>query len=407
VHGALLLREGPLKIAMGSFAESITVEDLERDPYPIFARLRAEEPVAWVPAVNCWLVTRAAEVEVVCTRTEWFTAQAPDSPVDISFGGRTLMTMDGDEHLELRRSLDAKFRPRVVATYIDDLVTPITQQYLEQLLTKPVRTAELMSEYFEPISVLSLGRVLGLGHLSAQTLQDWFHGLAMGATNFEQDPGKQAISDTTAAQIDAQLRPLMTRLQTEPDDSTIAAMLTSGCPVGSFRSIEQVMPSLKVILLGGMQEPGHGAGACLAALLLHPEQFAWLRAHPQHWDDAVHEALRWIAPIGTQQATAVVDVELAGRLIPQGDLVSAVVSSACHDESLFTEPGRFDIHRPRRPNAAFGYGPHFCAGHQFARDLERISLSMLVEALPDLELTQPVEFRGWEFRAPTALHVRW
>jgi len=74
---------------------------------------------------------------------------------------------------------------------------------------------------------------------------------------------------------------------------------------------------------------------------------------------------------------------------------------------LFTEPGRFDIHRPRRPNAAFGYGPHFCAGHQFARDLERISLSMLVEALPDLELTQPVEFRGWEFRAPTALHVRW
>lgn len=392
---------------MASIADTITVEDLERDPYPIFARLRAEEPVAWVPAVNCWLVTRASDVEVVCTRTELFTAEAPDSPVDISFGGRTLMTMDGAEHLELRRSLDAKFRPRVVATYIDDLVTPIAQQALDRLLAKRERSAELMSEYFEPISVLSLGQVLGLGHLSAQTLQDWFHGLAMGATNFEQDVHKQALSDATAAEIDAQLRPLMQRLQREPDDSTIAAMLTSGCPAGSFRTIEHVMPSLKVILLGGMQEPGHGAGACLAALLLHPEQFTWLRANPDHWDDAVHEALRWVAPIGTQQATALVDVELGGAVIPQGALVSAVVSSACHDEALFEEPARFDIRRPRRANAAFGYGPHFCAGHQFARDLERISLSLLVDALPDLALTQDVQFRGWEFRAPTGLHVRW
>mgnify|MGYP006276453549 CR=1 FL=1 len=392
---------------MGTFAQSITVDALENDPYPIYARLRAEEPVAWVPAVNCWLVTQAVDVEVVCTRTEWFTAQAPDSPVDISFGGATLMTMDGAEHLELRRGLDAKFRPRVVATYIDSLVSPIAQQALDRLLAKPERTAELMSEYFEPISVLSLGQVLGLGHLSAQTLQDWFHGLAMGATNFEQDPHKQAISDATAADIDAQLRPLMQHLQQHPDDSTIAAMLTSGCPAGSFRAIEQVMPSLKVVLLGGMQEPGHGAGSCLTALLQHPDQLTWLRANPQHWDDAVHEALRWVAPIGTQQATAVTDVELGGARIPQGDLVSAVVASACHDESLFDDPARFDIRRIRRANAAFGYGPHFCAGHQFARDLERISLQLLVDAMPNLELTEPVTFRGWEFRAPTGLKVRW
>lgn len=392
---------------MGAFAESITVDDLEADPYPIYARLRAEEPVAWVPAVNCWLVTRAADVEVVCTKADLFTAQAPDSPVDISFGGPTLMTMDGEPHLDLRRALDARFRPRVVTTYIDDLVTPFAEQALDRLLAKSDRQAELMHEYFEPISVLSLGKVLGLGHLSADRLQDWFHGLAMGATNFEQDPGKQALSDATAADIDRELRPMMARLQVEPDESTIASMLTSGCPVGQPRSIDYVMPSLKVILLGGMQEPGHAAGSCLAALLAHPDQFAWLREQPERWDDAVHEALRWMAPIGTQQATAVVDVPLGGAVIPEGALVSAVVSSACHDEALFADPARFDITRPRKPNAAFGYGPHFCAGHQFARDLERISLQMLVEAMPEMALLEPVTFRGWEFRAPTALRVRW
>ena len=247
----------------------------------------------------------------------------------------------------------------------------------------------------------------GLGHLSAEKLQDWFHGLAMGAINFEGDPAKQAANDATAAEIDAELRPLMERLRIEPGDSSLASLLTHGCPVGQARTIEHVMPSLKVILLGGMQEPGHGAASCLAALLQHPDQFAWLRENPDRWDDAVHEALRWMAPIGTMQATAVDDVELGGAVIPKGALVSAVVSSACHDESQFDDPARFDIRRTRQPNAAFGYGPHFCAGHQFARDLERIALTVLVDAMPDIELTAPVEFRGWEFRAPTAVRVRW
>jgi cytochrome P450 len=392
---------------MTTFADSITVEELDTDPYPVYARLRATEPVTWVPALDCWLVTRAADVEFVTSNPDLFTAEAPDAPIDRSFGGRTLMTTDGAEHLALRRALDARFRPRVVATYIDDLVRPIAQRTLDALLVRPERTAELVADYFEPVSVLSLGQVLGLGHLSAQRLQEWFHGLAMGAINYEGDPTKQAANDATAADIDRELVPLMERLRRDPDDSTIASMLTHGCPVDHPRSIAEVMPSLKVILLGGMQEPGHGAASCLAALLQHPDQLAWLREHPDRWDDAVHEALRWVAPIGTMQVTARTDIELAGVTIPAGALVSAVVSSACHDETLFDAPESFDIRRERRPNAAFGYGPHFCAGHQFARDLERISLQLLVDAMPGLELAEPVAFRGWEFRAPAALHVRW
>ena len=392
---------------MPTFAESITVEALDADPYPIYARLRQQEPVAWVPALSCWLVTRAVDVELVTTRPELFTAQAPQAPIDRSFGGRTLMTMDGDEHLALRRSLDARFRPRVVATYIDDLVRPIAQDHLDRLLARPARAAELVGDYFEPVSVLALGQVLGVGHLSAERLQEWFHGLAMGAINYEGDPAKQAANDAVAADIDHELVPMMERLQREPDDSTIASMLTHGCPAGQWREIAEVMPSLKVILLGGMQEPGHGAASCLAALLTHPDQLAWLRENPQRWDDAVHEALRWVAPIGTMQVTTVAEVELGGVTVPAGALVSAVVSSACRDETVFDAPDVFDIRRQRRPNAAFGYGPHFCAGHQFARDLERICLELLVDAMPDLELTEPVVFRGWEFRAPTALHVRW
>jgi cytochrome P450 len=394
---------------MTTFAESITVEDLDRDPYPIYERLRAESPVAWVPAVNLWMVTRAADVETVASRPDLFTAQVADSPVDRSFGGSTVMTLDGEEHLELRRSLDATYRPRVVSTYIDDLVEPLARRFLERIRARPERRAELVTEYFEPISVLSLGAVLGLGHLSAETLQEWFHGLAMGAINFENDPEKQRINDATAAAIDTELRPLMTRLREEPDSSTIASMLTHGCPVGQARTIERVMPSLKLIILGGMQEPGHGAATCLVALLRDPEQLAWVRADPARWEDAVHEALRWIAPIGTQTRQAVGDVELGGATIPAGAMVAGVVASACRDEALVERPEVYDARRERRPHAAFGYGPHFCAGHAFARGQEQIALRVLCDALPGLELDpdHDIEFRGWEFRAPTAVHVRW
>jgi cytochrome P450 len=394
---------------MPTYAETITVADLELDPYPIYARLRAESPVAWVPAVNLWMVTRAADVETVASRPELFTARVADSPVDRSFGGSTVMTLDGEEHLELRRSLDATYRPRVVSTYIEDLVEPLAQRFLERILARPDRRAELVAEYFEPISVLSLGSVLGLGHLSADTLQEWFHGLAMGAINFENDPDKQRINDATAAAIDTELRPLMTRLREEPDGSTIASMLTHGCPAGQARTIERVMPSLKLIILGGMQEPGHGAATCLVALLRDTGQLAWVREDPARWEDAVHEALRWIAPIGTQTRQAVGDVELGGVTIPAGSMVAGVVASACRDEALLERPEVYDARRERRPHAAFGYGPHFCAGHAFARGQEQIALRVLCEALPDLELDpdHEVEFRGWEFRAPTAVHVRW
>ena len=82
-----------------------------------------------------------------------------------------------------------------------------------------------MADYFEPVSVLGLGRVLGLGHVSGDTLRRWFHGLAQGAINFEDDPARWEISDATGAEIDRELGPVLERLWREPDESTISTML--------------------------------------------------------------------------------------------------------------------------------------------------------------------------------------
>lgn len=392
---------------MATFAESITVADLDRDPYPIYSRLRKESPVAYVPAVNLWLVTRAKDVEFVTTHPELFTAEVTDSVLDRSFKGKSLLTMDGAEHIAMRKSLDSKYRPRTVSTYITDLVEPIARNQLNVIVSE--NRSELVSSYFEPISVLGLGAVLGLGHLSAETLQHWFHGLAMGATNFERDPEKQKISDLVESEMNHELMPIMERLLEHPDDSTMSHMLHSGMPEGERRTPEYILPTLKLTILGGMQEPGHGAAATFYALAKIPGAFDRLIKNPDLWDDVIQEGLRWIAPIGTQTRQATADIELGGVVIPAGAAVAAVVASASRDESVFENPDDFDMDRPRQSNASFGYGPHFCAGHAFARELEKISLQVLIEGLPNISIAddEVVQFFGWEFRAPTELNAKW
>jgi len=344
------------------FAESVTVEDLEADPYPVYARLRREAPVCFIPAVGLWFVTRYQDVEQVVTRPDLFTAELDDSPVDRTFGSPTILTVDGDRHLELRRALDTKYRPKNVNAYIDDLVRPAARQLLDKLHQE----AELMADYFEPLSVLSLGQVLGVAHLGVDRLRDWFWRLHLGVINFEGNPDRAAVGLGCSREIDEVLTPFL-----------------------------------------GMQEPGHGGGTTLAGLLANPAQLDAVVKDPDHLlPAAVEEGLRWVSPIGTQTRQAVADTELAGVTIPAGAAIGALVSAANRDESRFADPDQFDIFRARHSNLAFGSGKHFCAGHAFSRAQIRIALEELLARFPGLTLTAEPEFRGWEFRAPRQLPVR-
>ena len=177
------------------FAAAVTVEALDRDPYPIYARLRDEAPVCLVPAVGLWFVTRWADVEEAATRPDVFAARVDPSPLERTMGGESILLLDGAPQKRLRTMLDPSLRPRVVEATTPDLIEPLVAELLDGLAGRD--EAELMSEYFEPVLVLGLGRVLGLGHLDGDTLRRWFHGLAEGAINFEDDPAKWEISDAS------------------------------------------------------------------------------------------------------------------------------------------------------------------------------------------------------------------
>jgi cytochrome P450 len=389
------------------WAASITVEQLDDDPYPIYARMRRDAPVCFVPAVGLWFVTRWGDVERAASSPELIDSAVTPSPLDRVMGGKSILVLDGEPQKKLRAMLDPSLRPRVVEATTPGLAEPLVESLLDGLAARG--EAELMSEYFEPVSVLSLGRVLGLGHLDGDTLRRWFHGLAEGAINFEDDPARWEIADATGAEIDRELAPVLERMWVEPDDSTISTMLQHA--EGSFEQrVAQILPTLKVILLGGMQEPGHAAGTTLAGLLA-AGQAAEVAADPGRLlRDAIEEGLRWVSPIGTQTRRAKVPVELGGVTLPAGASLGVLVSSANRDEKVWgPHADVFDVHRPRRNHAAFGFGPHFCSGHHFSRVQMRIALRRLLERLPGLRLDveRPPVFTGWEFRAPRNLHVTW
>jgi cytochrome P450 len=394
------------RMTASAFAEAITVAMLEDDPYPIYRRLRDEAPVCFVPAVGLWLVTRWDDVRHVATHPETFTADVDSSPLTRTLG-QNVLTLDGAGQRRIRATLDPSMRPRAVDAYAPEVIQPIAERLLDAIAARG--EAELMSEYCEPVSVLALGAVMGLGELDADTLRRWFAGLALGGSNFEGDPEKQRAGDEASQAVDEVVAPILDRLERDPDGSVLAHMLHAE-PAGGRLSRAEIMANLKLILLGGMQEPGHALGMTLWALLTHPDAMARVLADRRLAPRAVEEALRWHSPVGTQTRQAVAPTSLGGVQLEAGAAIAAVLASANRDPRHWTDPDRFDLDRDEGAHAAFGLGPHHCAGAPLARQEVRLPLALALERLPGLRLDPdrpPPTLAGWEFRAPEALHVRW
>ncbi|MBD0318623.1 MAG: cytochrome P450 [Thermoleophilia bacterium] len=386
-----------------TYGSHVTLEELERDPYPIYKRLRAEAAAVYVDAVGLWLVTRWDDVNYVDKTPALFTGETEPSTLNRTFG-KNLLGSEGEYHARIRSIIYPAFRVQAIGHYPDDVIAPIAHELIDAFAGRG--EVEFVSEFAEPLSTKVVKRTLGLGEIDDDTLRRWFAELATGAANFEGDPEKQAIADAASREVNETIQPLLDRLEGEPDDTVLSNMLHS--EVGGERlTREEIQSNLKVMIVGGLQAGTDLIALSLWALLSHPDQAEQVKADPALVNQAIEEGARWHSPVGTSTRQTTRDTELGGSRLEKGSLVAAVLASANRDERNWSNPDRFDIHRREGAHLAFATGPHLCIGARLGRYEARTSWRILFERLPGLRLDpdRPTEITGWEFRSPHHLHL--
>jgi cytochrome P450 len=388
---------------------AVTIEELNADPYPIYDELRKLAPVVFLPQIDEWLVTSWDDCRAIGALKD-SVQLAPGHPVDREFfGGENVLTMSGEKHKGLREGIDASLKAGPVARFLDDSGRDKVIRYIDEIAN--LGRGDLSVDLFNKISVRVVGNRLGFGDVNDGTLVNWFEALSGGLSNKDGENEASRLAAATVREIDDYMRDKIECLRQNPDETLLSHMLHVGLPDGSGpRTFDEVIPSIRVIILGAFQEPGHAVATTFWGLLNEPDQLRELQAKPAEFATAaLREGFRWMAPIGVIAAHPRTDFTYAGVTVPAGAPLSLVVAAANRDPSKFENAHRYDMHRLQTVNATFGYGVHHCSGHQLAKGLGEIMVEETARRLPGLRLDpdSPATVSGYLFRGAKSLPVLW
>ena len=400
--------------------DGITLEALNRDPYPVYARLRREAPIAWLPAAHINLVTRYDTIKHIDTTPADFPAYDLRS-LQIRAMGHSMMRKDGEAHRTERAILQKCVNSDVIKNYWMPRFEGIVKALISDLKDKGKSEdkdtdrdtdtekgeADLFADFAQPMAARCLMEILGLSNVRWRDLCDWSQSLMDAVGNYGNDPAIWARQEAVGRLIDEALDQMIEIKRIDPDPSFISA-LANAPGIG----LEQIRANVKVIIGGGINEPRDAVCTAIYSLLANPEQMQLIknRPSPRLWENLFEETVRFCAPIGMAPRRVAEDIELDGFLLKKNDVLGLSFASACHDEKYWGDGERFDITRRRRTHLAFGVGPHLCLGFRTARmQVGQLSTPNLLSALPGLRLdeSKAVTFSGWVFRGPLSLPVKW
>jgi aromatic O-demethylase, cytochrome P450 subunit len=384
----------------------VPLDVLEADPYPTYAWMRENCPIAYVPQTGRVFVTTWALCDEAGNNDEVF--EPAKDIFNTVYGDPNVISLNGPAHRELRNAINPPFRPRAVAAYKDSVLRATAARYVAAIRGRG--RAEASAQILEPISQRAVGDVLGFTDVDDDTLSRWFHEYGAYLVDFGRSTDVAATGRAVKAEVMEYLAGRVPGLVAEPDDSALSHMLHDGMPLGQTRTVDELIGSFGVLIVGGFQEPAHGIANTLLGLLGRPEQAARLAADPPAWSTkAIDEGLRWLAPFGMTEKVMRTEATLGGLRFPVGTEVGLMIGSANRDPARFTDPDVYDLDRPSQTHVAFGYGTHFCIGHSIARVLGQVVVEEMFTSLPNLRLDphqQPV-VQGWAVRGAKTLPVVW
>jgi cytochrome P450 len=371
----------------------LTGRAFRADPYPFYARWRAETPVlctALPDGQRTWLVTRYDDVLNVLKDDRFAKdktnamssdqmARLPWMPSVFKPLEKNMLHQDQPSHTRLRGLVHQAFTPRLIENMLDR-VRALTDELLDKVESRG--TMDLIRDYALPLPATIIAEILGVPARDQHRFHRWSNAML---TVRPSAWGRLRIIPHVVAFM-RYIRKLSKTRRADPRDDLITALLQAR-EAGDRLSEDELLSMVVLLLVAGHETTVNLIGNGVVALLEHPAELERLRDNPALIKPAVEELLRYDAPV--QLATeryAREDVTVAGVTIPRGELVFAAIGSANRDLHQFDQPDRLDIARDPNRHLSFGHGLHFCLGASLARLEGQIAISTLLHRAPDVRL---------------------
>lgn len=377
--------------------------------YAIYARLRAQSPVARVALPDkreAWLVTRYEDVfawlrdeRLVKDRRNALTAEElknqPWMPGVFKTLASNMLNLDGSDHRRLRSLVQQAFAPRFI-----ERMRKRAEEISDDLLDRAKSKARLdvIREYAQPLPAIIIAEILGVPPADRGKFQRWSKALitASASSVFA------VVALPPILSLLGYIRKLVRDRRINPRDDLLTALVQAE-EAGDKLSEDELLAMIFLLLVAGYETTVNLIGNGTLALLQHPDQLLKLRNEPSLITSAIEELLRYNSPVETTiDRYAREDLIIADTLIPRGSLVFLVVASANRDEHQFPDPDTLDITREPNKHLSFGWGSHYCIGAPLARLEGQIAITTLLRRCPNLSLATAPDALRW--RAGLEMH---
>ncbi len=382
------------------------------NPYPLYRRLREEDPVRWDPFLHAWVVTRYADVVRVLHE---FSAKRTPTPEQLATMGlssltpiaelmvRLMLFMEGSAHTRLRGLCSAAFTPARVEA-LRSHIQEIANRLVDELL--PRGEMDLIDDFAAPLPAIVTAEMLGVPIADHPLLKQWSSDFAQMLGNFQHNPDRTERIRNTVNEMSAYFHDAIKEQSVRPREGLVHSLLKAEVN-GDRLSNDEVVASLIVTMVGGQETTTNLIGNGILTLLRNPEVAEELRGDLSLIPSAVEELLRYESPSQHTARLAQEDTELGGKMIKKRQAVYAVMGAANRDPERFADPDRLDIRRKENRHVAFGFGAHFCFGAPLARMEGQIAFATLLSRFQNLQLKPgPIVWReNLGLRGLTALPV--
>lgn len=361
------------------------------NPYPLYHRLRTEDPVRWDAFLHAWVVTRYCDVSTVLHN---FSAQCAPSPERLIAMGitamqpiagvlqRQMLFMDPPTHTRLRALCSVAFTPNKVSAlrlHIQKIVYGLLRPALDR------GYMDVIAEFADPLPAIVTAEMLGLPPSDHRQLKSWSANFAAILGNFQHNPDHLPEMLRSLEEMCTYFRDAIREERRNPKSGLIHALLSAELD-GHSLGDDAVIANCILLMVGGQETTPNLIGNGVLSLLRNPDQLQLLRSNPQLLPSAIEELLRYEAPSQHTTRVAPLDSTLGRAQIARGQSVIAVIGAANRDPVRFPDPDRLDLTRKDNKHLAFGAGGHFCFGAPLARLEGEIAFSTLLREVPNFEL---------------------